>query len=300
MTRLKAKPPELIGPGHVKGICFGRPGSGKTWFTLQFPRAYYFDIEGGALGDQYRQRLLDAGGVYLGREQGAGDPEVIIDQLKALATEKHDYRTVILDSGSKLYQTELSGEQDRLGDKDAYGASKKLPVRTARRLGNVLTRLDMNVWIVAHESAEYGQVGGKREQIGVMPDLHDKLIYDLNLTLQIVQTSKGNRRAIVHEKSRLMGFPGGDSFNVQVNGNDVGYDEFAKRYGREYLEVEAKVEVLATPEQVAEIRRLLENVKVEDGWESKVLTKAHAETWDELPTDKAQATIEFLKKKVIP
>src|SRR6185436_14696537 len=112
-TRLKAKQPEETKPGKSKIVIFGPPGVGKTWFSLSFPVPYYIDTEGGADLKHYQDRLKAAGGVYLGPQDGALDFPFLIGQIEALATEKHSYKTLIIDSITKAYQTCIANESER-------------------------------------------------------------------------------------------------------------------------------------------------------------------------------------------
>ena len=115
MSKLKAKAPELVVPGKTKALLFGAAGVGKTWFTLGFPVPYYIDTEGGADLKHYQERLKAAGGAYLGPDEGSLDYDVVLDQMQALATEKHPYKTLIIDSITKIFQTAIANEQERLG-----------------------------------------------------------------------------------------------------------------------------------------------------------------------------------------
>lgn len=291
MTKLKAKKPELTKPGKTKGVIFGASGVGKTWFTLSFPAPYYIDTEGGADLKHYQERLAKAGGVYLGPEDGALDFDFIIEQIKALSTEKHSYKTLIIDSVTKVYQTAIAAEQERLGDKDAFGASKKPAVAAMRRLINWISRLDMNVWFVAHETAEWGINARteQREEIGKVPDAWEKLLYELDLGLWAKRV--GESRVAYVKKSRLIGFPDGDCFPLE-------YADFAERYGKDFIEADTTTIILATADQVGEIQRLLSVVKVTEADIEKVMTKAGAESWHELTTEQADSTINWLKKKL--
>lgn len=292
MTKLKAHTPELTQPGHTKGMIFGASGVGKTWFTLSFPTPYYIDCESGADLKHYQERLKKAGGVYLGPTDGTLDFGFVIDQVAALATEKHAYKTLVFDSITKLYQTAIANEAERLGDKDAFGASKKPAIAYMRRLVNWIGRLDMNVWFVAHETSEWGvDKNGQRQEIGKQSDVWDKLIFELDLTLQVVK--QGPKRTAIVRKSRLLGFPDADRF-------DLDYSEFAERYGKDFIEAEAKPIVLATPEQVAEINRLLETVKIEPADVEKWKTKAGADSFAEFTTEQAAGVIGLLNKKLNP
>lgn len=296
-TRLKARKPEPTRAGHFKGVFYGRPGSGKTWFSLQLPRPFYVDAEGGAIRSQYQERLAAAQGAYLGREDGAATFDGVLEQVRALATESHGYQTLVIDSITKLWNSELAKEQERLGDKDAFGAYKKPAIRQVRRLLDWITKLDMNVVLIAHEVAEWASVDGKREQVGFLPDVYEKVAYELDLTLRVLSLSQGNRVAQV-AKSRVLGFPEGSRFNLQLNGVDVSYAQFAERYGKDAIEAASKPIVLATPAQVAEIERMLSVVKVKDEEIEKVLAKANAESWADLTTEQATATVAWLTKKV--
>lgn len=290
-SKLKAKAPESVQPGHTKGMIFGASGVGKTWFTLTFPTPYYIDTEGGADLRHYQDRLKAAGGAYLGPEDGSLDFESVIEQIQALATEQHGYKTLIIDSITKLFQAAIQNEAERLGDKDAFGASKKPAIACMRRLVNWTSKLDMNVWFVAHEGTEWGidPKTQQRSEIGKQPDVWDKLIYELDLTLHAQK--RGPSRVALVRKSRLLGFPDLDAFPLE-------YGDFAQRYGKDFIEAESKPITLASPEQVEEINRLIGIVKIEESDLQKVLTKANAENWSELTTEQATGTINWLKKKL--
>ena len=122
-----------------------------------------------------------------------------------------------------------------------------------------------------------------------MPDVWDKLPYELDLVLQVQK--RGNSRIAIVKKSRLVGFPDMDTFPLE-------YAEFAARYGKDFIEAEVKPIVLATPEQVAEIKRILELVRIDGATVEKLLSKANAESWEELETDQAAATINWLNNKL--
>jgi len=293
VSKLKAKQPEEVVPGKTKCLIFGPSGSGKTWFSLAFPVPYYVDTEGGANLMHYQQKLKAAGGAYLGPEEGALDFATIIEQMQVLATEKHPYKTLIIDSITKVYQTAIANEAERLGSKDGFGASKKPAIGWMRRLVNWTTKLDMNIWFVAHESPEWGvnPTTGQREETGKIPDVWDKLVYELDIGLKVQR--RGNlfpAFGIVH-KSRLLGFPQGDSFQLD-------YVTFAARYGKNFIEGTTKQMVLASSEQVAEIVRLVGLLKVTPEDIEKVLTKAGADKWEELSDKQAAEMISRLTIKI--
>lgn len=297
MTKLKAKAPEEVKPGHIKGMLFGASGAGKTWFGLSFPVPYFIDTEGGADLQHYMARLKEAGGAYMGPNDGACDFDTILGQIQALATEKHAYKTVVIDSITKVYQSCIAKEAERLGEKDAFGASKKPAIAYMRRLISWINRLDMNVWFVAHEIDQWSGSGSERTMVGKTADVFDKLIYELDLTLRVEKHNKGFRTATV-AKSRLLGFPDGDRIDLQKNGQDCGYDEFAIRYGRDNLEGTTKLIVLAEPSQVLELRNLLDVLKVTEDEVSKHLAKVNADVIEDLTKEQADKMIGWLRSKV--
>ena len=291
MSKLKARKPEAVNPGKIKMLTYGKSGVGKTWLSMDFPATYYIDCEGGARLAHYQRKLDESGGAYFGVEDGALDFDAVTLQIEALATEQHDYKTLAIGSITKLYQNAIAAEQQKLGDKDGFGASKKPAIAGMRRLILWIHRLDMNVLMEAHEVTEWGlnPKTGQREETGNMPDVWDKLIYELDLTLRIEK--RGPQRVCVVRKSRLTGFPESESFPCE-------YPAFGERYGKDFLEAIPQAIILATPEQVLEINRLLSVVQVSSEQIDKLLQKAGASTIAELSLEQAQNTVDWLKKKV--
>lgn len=286
MSKLKAIQPQDAKEPKPKILIYGKPGVGKTWATLDFPNVYFIDSEDGASLPHYTKKLKDSGGVYMGSAQGALDFETIIDQVKALCTEKHGYKTLVIDSISKVFNTYISDEIERLGEKDQYGASKKKPVSAMRKLIGWLSRLDMNVILIAHEKDEYGEnARGERTVMGQTFDCWEKLEYELDLCLRIVKAGK-NRNAFVR-KSRLEEFDEGTHFPWS-------YEEFADRYGRDTIERETEALDLATKEQLQKLKEIFAEKEIPSGLENKWFAKANVSGWDEMPRERVDAAIKYL------
>lgn len=292
-SKLKGRDPKTAEPSKPKILLSGIYKVGKTWFSLGFPNVYYIDTERGADRDHYTDRLKKSGGAYMGPEDGTLDGEVIIDQFRALATEQHHYKTVVVDSITKVFNHLIGKEQERLfeaGKKDEFGASKKPAISFMRRLVMWTTRLDMNVIFIAHEKAEYGlDTRGERTEIGKTADVWDKIPYELDLWLHA--TKRGPARTLTVKGSRLVGFPEGETFPLE-------YADFAQRYGRDIIEKAATPISIATAEQVAEITRLIDLLKVDKDTVDKWLDKANAESLAELNTDQAAKVIKSLQDKI--
>ena len=289
-SKLKAKDPATAEPSKPKMLMFGKPGVGKTWGALDFPKCYYIDTEGGANLSHYTEKLKKAGGRYLGPEDGSLDFNVVIEQIQALATESHQFKTLIVDSISKLFNTAVATESERLKEKDAFGASKKPAIAAMRRLVNWINRLDMNVLFIAHSKSEWGlNPSGDRVEIGQTFDCWEKLEYELHLALEIIK--RGPDRTARVRKSRLTGFPDAEIFPWS-------YAEFSSRYGKEIIEGGVKTIVLANSEQVADCIRLCEIIRVTDEEKEKWFTKSGSESFAEMDAATVIKIIEHLKKKV--
>lgn len=290
MSKLKAKPPADHQPTKPKILIYGPPGVGKTWFSLDFPNCYYIDTEGGAARTHYMDKLNKSGGMVMGPEEGALDFETVIGQLQALASEEHPFKTVVIDSITKLFNTAVANEAERLGSKDAFGASKKPAVAFMRRLVAWIQRLDMNVVLISHQKEEWGQDSkGERVAIGHTFDCWDKLEYELDLAFRAIK--QGNSRYGIVRKSRLMGFPDLHQF-------ELSYKKFAEMYGKDIIEKKGENIQLASEEQVSEINRLVGILRPTEEEIQKMWTKANASSWGELTSDQAGKVIESYTKKI--
>jgi len=294
-SKLKAVPPKASEPSKPKILVFGKPSAGKTWAAVDFPGCYYIDTEGGAKEERYIKKLEAAGGVYYGPEHGSTSFDDVLGQVRALATEEHPYKTIVIDSISKLFSLEIAREAERLtseGKKNEFGADKRPAVGYMRQLVAWLMRIDMNAVLIVYHKAEWGRdKSGDRVEIGDTFDCWDKLEYELDLALNI--TRAGLDRIARVRKSRLGAFPDGSNFPTS-------YEEFANRFGRQIIEGAVKTLVLASPEQVAEVERLLGVVKMPDDWQEKIFKKANVESWAEMDSDKIDACLGMLKERIVP
>jgi AAA domain len=281
-SKLKAVDPKAAEPIKPKILIFGKAGVGKTWTSLDFPAVYYIDTEGGADLNHYTEKLKASGGVYFGPDQGSLSFDTVIDQIQALATEQHPYKTVVIDSISKLFNLEIASEAERLGDRDAFGASKKPAIQLTRKLISWIDRLDMNVILIAHEKALWA----KAEQVGVTYDAWDKLEYELHLALNIAK--EGSQRVARVRKSRLLGFPDSSAFPWS-------YEEFASRYGKDVIEKEGQHIELATKEQLVELRGALELVTLPPDQTEKWFKAAKVSSFEEMDAAKVSKLISYVK-----
>lgn len=283
-SRLKFKAPKAAAPSRPKCLLFGKPGVGKTWLALDFPSVAYMDTEGGADLKHYTAKLEAAGGQYLGPSDGTLDPAFVLGQVRALASEEHGFKTLVIDSISKLFNSIIAAEAERLGDKNAFGADKKPAIAFMRSLVSWVSRLDMNVLFIAHEKATWIE----DKQGPPTFDCWDKLEYELHLALHAQK--QGSSRIAQVRKSRLTGFPEGERF-------DLDYSAFAARYGKDVIEAEVHSIELATEEQIAEIGKLINTLKIPEADIAKALSKRNVEAVEDLDQLAASEILVSLRAK---
>ena len=294
MSKLKAITPEQASKklSKPKIIVFGKAGVGKTYAAIDFPNCYYIDTEGGAKQSDYLAKLKKANGVYFGQDEGSQDFAEVTEQVKALATEKHNFKTLVIDSFSHLQMIEVGKEIEKFmkSKKDlsaTYGAEKKPFAAHSRSLINWLDKLDMTVILICHEKQRYED----SKADGFMADSWDKMEYLFNLVLRI--TKKGGSRYATVEKTRFSEmFAPAEQF-------EWSYKKFAEKYGANTLEQEATPTQLATPEQLTELSQLLKQWQtMPQDWEQKVLASSSSDDWKDMQFEKMASTINFIKGKI--
>lgn len=276
---LRGVTPEAI-QKRLKMLLYGVAGIGKTTTALGMPRPYLIDTEKGAENDQYVEALKKAGGAYFFTNRF----DDMCTEIKALLSEKHPYRTLIIDPFTTVFNDLVDSSAEKVGTE--WGVHYREANKESKHLMNLLTRLDMNVVLTCHSKNEYGT---DMKVLGQTFDGYKKLDYLFDLVLELQRRGRNDRVAVV-KKTRIAGFGETDVF-------PVGYDEIATRYGRETLEKEAVAQALATTEQIERIKDLIELFNVpKDTWESW-LEKAKAEDWTEMPADAMQKCITHLETK---
>ena len=274
---LRARKPEAV-TKRLKLFMFGPAGVGKTTAAIQFPNSYIIDAE---RGTENYDKLITASGSAVFQ---TNDMNEVLAEVKALLTEKHEYRTLVIDPITTLYNDLLEKCEQKVGTDFGrhYGEANK----TMKRLANLIMALDMNVVMTAHAKKEYGQ---NLSVLGQTFDGWKQLDYWFDLVVELGK--KGKKRFAKVVKTRLESFPDEDVF-------EWGYDSIKRRYDVNMLEKEATVVKLATPEQVREIKDLLSLVRLPDGTVDKWFAKAGVDLWEDMPSDVVQKCIEYVKGRL--
>src|SRR5687768_4837199 len=230
---LRARKHEAV-TKRLKMFMFGPAGVGKTTAAIQFPNSYIIDGERGT--ENYDKVITDSNSVVF----QTTDMNEVVAEVKSLLTVQHDYRTLVIDPITTIYNDLLDKCETQVGADFGrhYGAANK----TMKRLANLIMALDMNVVITAHAKTEYGQNFSK---LGYTFDGWRQLDYWFDLVVELGK--KGKKRFAKVVKTRVESFPDEDVF-------EWNYDAIKRRYDVNVLEKEAAQLKLATPEQVREIK----------------------------------------------
>ena len=281
--------PAARGSQRAKIIISGGAGVGKTWFSLDFPSVYYIDVEGSAERSHYAAKLEQSGGAYFGVAEGSQNINAVTEEIITLATVPHEFKTVVIDSFSKLYGIACFEAEARVGND--FGADKKEANKPTRKLLHWLEKLDMNVILICHPNDKWGKnEKGEQAVVDTTFDGMKKLDHELDLWIEVIQ--QGNSRKGRVRKSRLEGFTKGERF-------DFTFDEFAERYGVEHINAERQIlHQLATPEKIDQLTKLMREAGVGNTTLQAWLNKAGVESIELLPADITEKCIAYCQEAI--
>lgn len=277
--------PEFI-EKRLKLYMYGAPGSGKTRAAIQFPKPFIIDTERGCENKNYIAAIKDVGG----RIYQTSDCDDVINAVLSLMREKHNYKTLVIDTMTVVHDNLIEKEikifeKKRKDNKDVdmravYGNR----TRKMQHLMNLLLRLDMNIILTSH--VKDGNEGG------IAIDGFKGLERLFDLVLEIRKPTAGKIRKAFVAKTRLEEeFPENTLF-------DFSYDEIISRYGSDQINKDVKIDTLASDEQVKELDTLINSCRVSVETVAKWLVKSRSESLSEMPADIIQKCIDSLRGKV--
>ena len=274
---LRARKPEAVNK-RLKLFMYGPAGVGKTTAAIQFPNSYIIDAERGA--ENYDKLITQSGSAVF----QTNDINEVIAEVKSLLTVKHDYRTLVIDPITTVYNDLLEKSELKVGSDFGrhYGAANK----EMKRLANLILALDMNVVVTAHAKKEYGD---NLKVLGHTFDGWRQLDYWFDLVIELGKRGKKRMAKVV--KTRVDSFPDDEQF-------EWSYEAIKARYDASMLEKESTAVALATPEQVGEIKALLSVVRLPEGTTDKWFAKAGVETWEDMPADLLTKCIDYVKNRL--
>jgi hypothetical protein len=292
---LRGVKPEKV-EKRLKALFYGAAGVGKTTAAIHFPKPYIIDTERGAENDEYVDLIKIGDGAIL----QTNDFDDVLNEVKTLLTTKnHGYKTLIIDSLTVVYQdlcdkwalklTTRDKNGELKGDGTEFQRHRDKADTQIKHLLRLITRLDMNVIITSHGKTKWAKEGEKLIDLGQTFDCYKKLDHYFDLVFEVQK--RGNGRVGIVTKTRVKGFKDSDTFNFS-------YDQISKMYGKEHIEKDSVPEILATEDQVKELKKLIELLKVDNDVVQKWLDKSESETFDEMNSSIIQKCIDSLKSKI--
>lgn len=276
---LRARKPDAV-TKRLKLFMFGPAGVGKTTAAIRFPNSYIIDCEKGA--ENY-DRLVTASNSVVFQTT---DITEVIAEIKSLLTEPHEFRTLVIDPITPIYNDLLDKCEQKVGTDFGrhYGEANK----TMKRLANLIMALDMNVVVTAHAKMEYGRENGGLTRLGYTFDGWRQLDYWFDLVIELGRKNKKRMAKVV--KTRIESFPDEETF-------EWSYEAIRQRYDAAILDRAARAVALATPEQVAEIKELLALVRLPEGTVDKWFAKAGVDMWEDMTAEALGKCIEYVKNR---
>ena len=225
----------------------------------------------------------------MGKDQGSQDFNTVVEEVKTLATTKHEFKSLIIDSFTKLYGIAAAIAEATVGND--YGRDKKEANKPTRQLMRWIEAMDLSVILICHKKDKWARNGKSQEPVyaGTTFDGYDKLEYDLDLWLEVQKV--GKIRTYTVKKSRIQTFEEGAEHPLE-------YKKFSELYGEQIINQEVKPVEMVTDAQLAEIQHLVQVVAIEPGRIDAFLKKNNADEYADLTSDKAAFLINELKKKV--
>ncbi|GAG21112.1 unnamed protein product, partial [marine sediment metagenome] len=155
---LKAKKPQAK-EKRLKMFVYGPAGVGKTTGVIQFPSSYIIDTE---KGTDFYDKTINAQNSVVLQTLNIGE---VKEELHALVTEKHAYKTLVIDPITQVYNNvqekwtrifERHAKTQKIAETQDFGLRFWGKVKgDFKGLQRQMLAVDMNVIVTAHQKDAY-------------------------------------------------------------------------------------------------------------------------------------------------
>lgn len=223
-------------PKRPRIFLWGDSGVGKTTLALQFPAPVVIDMEKGTelYGSNYSFDVIHT-----------TSPDEVMESVKWLLDNKHNYKTLVIDPISVYWEALQKKWSDIFLKRNQQGSGFKFEfyefqvkdwntIKTEfKELLRLILALDMNVIVTARAKTKYADAGFMKA-IGDTFDGEKSLPYAFHTMIRVYITADG-RRMCQTLKDRSNKLP---LINQEFN---CKYEIFEKLLGKELLEKEVKI-----------------------------------------------------------
>lgn len=269
---------------RVVALFAGGSGVGKSFFIAGLKNALIFDTDlGGGLA--YAERQIN--------ENGSERIEVgsYLDVMEEVGKRRRsgalkNITTLAIDHLTTLQQEAVNRHNPNAIDD--FGRSYDKATREWRKIRELVRFGDFNLFCTAHMKSLYE----KKEIVGMTTDASKNIEADFSIVLYLKAGNGYPSVATVHKWRRLPDDPRG----AIVRGDTLPFTmkDFLEWHGYG-LDGQRHEIAMATGEQVKEMERLLQVVKLPEGTTQKWLAKAKAESWGDFTQEDLGKCLDYLK-----
>ncbi len=286
---LKGKKPEITnGVERFKLMVYGDAGVGKTLAVTKIPNNYIIDSESGT--KKFKKSILESNSSVL----FTSSFDDVLSEVKELSRVKdHGFTTLTIDSISVIY----ASVQEKFPE-DTYWAKIK---KEWRKLMLALYNVDMNIILIAHEKPEYAE-GKLMVRIGSTYDAMKDDDHVFDYQLRIIPPTEGSSAkdyragykpmaVVIKERAELNEWKFPAKF-------EWSYESLSKFIGTDCFTTGSKPVNLATPDQLTDLKKMIEILNTPQESIDKWLTKEKVDTLEEMTTEQIQVYIDAGRKKI--
>lgn len=271
---LRAKKPAA--KPRLRCLIYGPAGVGKTTAACQFPAPYVIDTEGGT--DYYGDLIEGSGGVVW----QCHDLDDVCREVRALATESHPYKTIVIDPFTTLFDAAVDEGVATKGDD--FGKHTAYAKRGAKRLIRLLEQADLNVVLTSHEAPKWQD--GK--EVGTKPAGWADLPYFADVVFELRLIGKKRHARVVKCRPNWFEDQGTFEWSFDAIADAVGPALFA----------DVEPIALATPEQCERLANLAAKVRGGEERLAKFLSRHNAEQIGDIKSDDVAKVIAAIENEL--